>query len=225
MTHVVYENRDTTIHECMFIRLPPGMTGAQYVEAVRNGHDFPEGALDCSGPDVTSPGERAELWLRLDPGTYMLGCWYRGHLKSAPIQTLVVTPDSTTGIVPPPHDATITLKDFEFELDGEIRKGERVVKVVTAGPSMHEMDVYRLDDGRTVDDLRRWMKANMQGPRPAHPMSGVLDQHDRSRVVWFRRDWKPGRYVLWCEMPMVAGVDEAGVHADAGMFREFVVTD
>jgi hypothetical protein len=44
-------------------------------------------------------------------------------------------------------------------------------------------------------------------------------------VSWLRRDFRPGRYLLHCEMPMdqaVTGKLEV-THADAGMMREFVV--
>ncbi len=226
MLHVVFENRDTTTHELMFIRLAPGMTGDAYVAAVRSGADFPEGAIDCSGIGLTGAGERAEAWLRLEPGEYFLACWYRGHLERARVQTLAVTADTTVGITPPPADVSVRLADFQFDLRDSVAKGERVLKVETLGPSKHEMDIFRLEEGRSLAELRAWMHAGKRGPGPATPVGGVLDSHDLARVVWLKRDFAPGRYVLWCGMPMVDNVEiPNGQHADAGMVRVFVVPE
>ncbi|MDX1623598.1 MAG: hypothetical protein R3199_06425 [Gemmatimonadota bacterium] len=226
MAHVVFENRGSTIHEVMFIKLPDDMTGEEYLEAVRNGTAFPEGALDYSGPGLTSPGETVETWQRLDPGTYLLGCWFRGHLTSLPVHSLTVYAAESDGATPPEEDAILRLIDFRFELEGELKQGPRVLRVETPGPSMHEVDIFRLEEGRTVADLRNWHEGGKKGVAPATAIGGVLDSHDLSRTVWLRTDFRPGRYVLWCNLAM--SPDDPGpggevTHADAGMFEEFVI--
>jgi len=228
MVHIVFENRGSTIHEAMFIRLPDNMTGEDYLEAVSNGADFPEGAIDYAGPGLTSPGEKVETWLSLDPGNYILACWFTGHLTSMPVHTLTVHKRESSGITPPKEDAILRLIDFRFELEGQLRKGAQVLRVETIGPSMHEVDIFRLKDGRTLDDLREWQKKEKKGPAPAVAVGGVLDNHDIRRVVWIRTNFHPGQYVLWCNMPMVAnnpGPGDDVTHADAGMFKEFVIED
>jgi hypothetical protein len=227
MTHVAFENHGTHMHELMFIKLPDGMTREDYVAQVARGMDFPEGALDCSGVDLLSPGERAEAWLNLNPGNYILGCWFDDDLTSKPLHRVVVTADGHIASGPPRETATVRMIDYRFEISGPIPKGDAVLRVETAGPSMHEMDIYRLKDGRTLDDLRAWKKAETGAP-PMRAMGGVLDSHDMSNVVWFKRSFEPGRYVLWCEMPMIhnAGKDAPHVtHADAGMYKEFEVSN
>lgn len=218
----MFENHGSTIHEAMFIKLPDGMTGDDYLEAVRNGISFPEGAIDYAGPGLTSPGETVEIWLDLDPGNYLLGCWFRGHLTSLPPQVLKVNEAGSAGATPPREDAILRLIDFRFELEGELSQGARVLRVETPGPSMHEVDIFRLEDGQTLDDLRQWQKEGKKGTPPAVAIGGVLDSHDLSRVVWLRTDFRPGRYVLWCNMSIVPDVP-GPTHADSGMFTEFVV--
>jgi len=225
MTHVVFENRDTTIHEAMFIRLAPGMTPESYVATEKRGEDFPAGAVDCSGPGLMSPGERVEHWTRLEPGRYIITCWFRNHLESPPYPGFTVTDDSTTDVIPPKPDATVRLADFEFQLADSIARGERVLRVETLGPSMHEIDIFRLDGGKTVDDLRAWMKNHKRGPAPGRGLGGADDEMNFANPVWIRRTFTPGHYVMWCGMPMVTSGGNPGgmVHADAGMFREFEV--
>jgi hypothetical protein len=225
MTHVAFENRGTTIHEVMFVKLPEGMSPAGYAAAVAAGSDFPEGALDCSGIGLTSPGERAEAWLELDPGNYVLVCWFNGHAMTTSRSVVVHGARSRT-VQPPREDVTIRLVDFRFDVAGTLGRGDNVLKIEPVGPSLHEMDIFRLDEGKTIDDLRAWRKGGNRGPAPARAVGGVLDSHELGRTVWLRRSFEPGRYVLWCGMDMVpdAGENDPHVtHADAGMFREFEI--
>src|SRR6185312_8804128 len=63
LRHIVFENHGSRIHEAMLVKLADGMTAAAYVDLVRHGHLFPQGALDSSGPGLTSPGESVEVWV------------------------------------------------------------------------------------------------------------------------------------------------------------------
>ena len=88
LRHIVFENRGSKIEEALLIRLPKGMSGAEYVAAVKGGSLFPEGGLDYSGPGLTSPGEMVELWLPLDPGEYIVFCWNRDHAHAHALRKL-----------------------------------------------------------------------------------------------------------------------------------------
>lgn len=228
LNHIVYENRGTTIHECMFIRLPETMTPAQYLQAVRDGADFPPGAIDCSGPGLTSPGETSEMWLTLAPGEYLLGCWSKGHLTRIPPQTLTVV-ESGGPLVDPPHeDVTIRLIDYRFEVNGEIEPGVRTLKIETIGPSMHEMDMFRFHGARSRAEFMAWYDGDRLAAPPATALGGALDSHDTKNVVWLRRRFTMGHYFMICEMPMVQNASPADsaanvTHAHAGMTHEFTV--
>jgi hypothetical protein len=91
---------------------------------------------------------------------------------------------------------------------------------------MHEMDIFRLHDGKTVPDVHRWRKDNGRSAAPFDAMGGVLDSHDLKRVVWMRRNFTPGRYILHCEMPLVTNAEPTNqeiTHADLGMVREIEI--
>jgi len=220
MRHVLYENRGSKIHEAMLVKLPAGMDAAGYVAAVKAGSLFPKGALDYSGPGLTSPGETTELWLRVDPGRYILICWNDDHARSTPVHPFTVR-DDVVDDPPPREDVVVKLVDYHFEVAGALRSGTQVIKIETTGPSMHEADLYRLDEGRTLDDLNRWRK-EPAGAAPARALGGILDSHDLTHVVWLRKTLAPGRYVLHCEMPMnesSSGGNTEQTHADLGMAR------
>lgn len=226
LRHLVYENRGSQVHEAMLVRLPDGMDASGYVDSVRGGALFPAGARDYSGPGLTSPGGSTELWLSIDPGRYILICWNEDHATHVPVHPFVAVAGDTPDAVPPRADVGIKLVDFRFELDRTPVSGEQVLRIETVGPSMHEVDLYRLDEGRSLEDLRRWTKRDPRGAPPGVALGGALDSHDLHHVVWIRQRFEPGRYVLWCEMPLSAAAkigEDFATHSDAGMVREFEV--
>ena len=47
-----------------------------------------------------------------------------------------------------------------------------------------------------------------------------------SRVVWLRKNFTPGHYVLHCEMPVTtAATDTELTHADVGMVQEIEIKE
>ena len=222
LRHVIFENRGSEIHEAMFVKLTGNMTAESYLAALKSGADFPQGAIDYSGPGLTSPGESVELWLKLDPGEYILICWYLDHPQTTRIHHLRVEEVGAKDNRPPKEDVVLKLADYRFDLEGTLRKGVQTVRIETPGPAMHEVDFFRLLEGRTVEDLKRWRKDRGQTPIPAVALSGALDSHDTSRAVWLRREFAPGRYVLLCQMP-VANTELK--HDDMGMIREIEITE
>ncbi|PYI62194.1 MAG: hypothetical protein DMC60_03115 [Verrucomicrobia bacterium] len=227
LRHIVFENRGSEIHEAMLVKLPDGMTPTDYVAAVKAGSLFPKGAQDYSGPGLTSPGETVEVWVKVDPGNYLIICWNNGHAKSTPVHPFTVQ-YATSEDEPPKEDVVLKLVDYRFELEGNLRKGRQVIRVETPGPSMHEVDFFRLRDGKSVADVNRWRKANGRGEPPVDALGGALDSHDIKRVMWLRRDFTPGRYVLHCEMPVTSDsqtTNQQITHADVGMVREIKIDE
>jgi hypothetical protein len=229
LNHLVYENHGRNIHECQFIHLPTGMSAADYVAQVKSGIPFPAGAKDCAGPGLLSPGERVEMWSPLEAGTYMIGCWMGKHMTETKPVTFVVHGAPAQPVQPPHEDVTVRMVDFRFELDGALKRGEQVIRYETVGPSMHEADIIKLGDGRTVQDVAAWFKHHQRDPLPGTIAGGCMDSHDITRVTWVKRSFAPGRYVFWCDMPMIQSdapkdtTVKAVSHADAGMIKEFTV--
>jgi len=225
--HIVFENHGSEIHEAMLVKLPINMGSDDYVTAVRHGSLFPKGALDYSGPGLTSPGQTAEMWLKLDPGRYVVICWNDGHATTRPVHLLTVD-DIVVNDEVPKEEVVLKLIDYRFELDRNLHKGTQVIRVETPGPTMHEVDFFRLHDGKTVADVKRWRKEAGNDPAPADALGGALDSHDLNRVVWLRKTFSPGRYVLHCEMPLSTEASAPSsdiTHADLGMIREFEIAE
>jgi hypothetical protein len=226
LRHIVFENRGSEIHEAMLVKLAKGMSVDDYVAAVKKGSLFPQGALDYSGPGLTSPGQTAEMWLKVDPGQYIIICWNDGHAKTTPVRPFTVEELGLADDRPPKEDLVLKLFDYRFELDGNLHRGTHVIRIETPGPNMHEVDFYRLHDGQTLAELKSWRKEKHPGPAPAEALGGALDSHDINRVVWLRKTFTPGHYVLHCEMPITnAPVGSDLTHADVGMVREIEIKE
>jgi uncharacterized cupredoxin-like copper-binding protein len=174
MRHIIFENHGSEIHEGMLVKLPHGMSPNDYVAAVKRGALFPKGAVDCSGPGLTSPGEKTEIWLRLDPGQYVLICSNDGHARTRSAHPFTVDYADANDVVPK-DQAVLKLVDVRFEIEGNLRSGPQVIRVETPGPTIHEVDFFRLHDGKIVADLKRWRKENPGGPAPADALGGARD--------------------------------------------------
>ena len=225
--HIIFENHGSKIHEAMVVKLAPGMSAADYVAAVKAGALFPKGALDYSGAGLTSPGQAVEVWLKVDPGNYILICWSGGDATTVPVHPFTVQQMIINDEVPK-EDIRLRLVDYRFELSGDLHKGVQVIRVETAGPSMHEVDCLRLHPGKTLGDIATWRRNNGRGSSPVEAMGGALDNHDLKRITWLRRNFSPGRYVLHCEMPVSADAQSSHqelTHADLGMVKEIDITE
>ena len=228
--HVRLYNTGKEPHEAMFVQLPAGMSPADYVAAVAGGALFPEGARDYSGPGLTASADSMDIWLPLDPGTYVLLCWNKDHATTLPPAVVTVTGAPHDAELPL-ADATITMREHHFAIDRPITAGDPVIEIVNAGRAMHELDILALHTGATLADLARWREGEaadsvFSGPAPATVRGGALDAHRIDTRVWIRQRLKPGRHALYCGMPL----DSSAVtgqpfrnHADAGMVLEFLV--
>lgn len=226
LRHFTFRNTGENIHEVMFIKLPDEMTAEQYVAAVRSGIAFPEGALDYSGPSLTSPGQEADFWLQLDPGNYVLFCWFKGHSADLPAHELLVVEDNAADNTPPQADVVVKLVDFRFDVIGEFKEGFQIIQFDTPGPSMHEADIFRFNYGLDRRDLELWYESGREGPAPISGHSGVLDSHIIGRTVWVKTELPGGRYILWCNLPMSTAPDAPGsaiTHAMVGMTHHFEI--
>ena len=184
---------------------------------------FPEGAQDYSGAGLLSPGGTTEVWLPLDPGEYVLMCW--NHMRSS-IRGVTVVDGKPVDDTPPKEDAVLLMRDFQFELQGHLKQGTRVIKVQSSGPSLHEADLFRLHPGHSAADVVRWYKDDLGDPAPADALGGILDSNDTRQVRWLRRRFTPGQYVFHCATPLNTSAksgDKSPTHADMGMVMTFEV--
>lgn len=119
-------------------------------------------------------------------------------------------------------EVTVKTREYSFQLDGTSFKGGLVELTLdnSAGKESHEVDLSRLDDGKTLADVQAAVKAG--GPPPAwlHAAGGPGPVSPGESAV-YTANLEPGTYVLQCHIPAPDGQE----HAAKGMMSEVKVTE
>jgi hypothetical protein len=129
----------------------------------------------------------------------------------------------TDATVPPaaegPAVLAVMARDFVFEAPAQVPAGMTTIRLLNHGPSLHHVQLFKLEDGKTVDDfmtalkspgpLPQWVRA-AGGPNPPEPGSAT----SITEVL------EPGNYVMVCFVPSADGMP----HVMKGMMRPLTVT-
>lgn len=118
-----------------------------------------------------------------------------------------------------PASVTVKANDFSFDAPAQIPAGTVTMQLENHGKELHQAQLVKLEDGKTVQDLASalknpgpppsWMKF-VGGPNAAAPGH----QSNATSVL------APGQYAYICFIPSPDGV----IHAAKGMVRPFEVT-
>lgn len=108
--------------------------------------------------------------------------------------------------------------DFSFTLPSEIKAGVQTWKIVDAGEQPHEMNLIKLADGKTMEDVAHWMHA----PEGAPPFANVggMQGIDPNEAAYLHLDLEPRDYVAICHIPDPAS---GKPHDALGMVLPFTV--
>lgn len=163
------------------------------------------------GPNGVDPGKVGSTIVHLDPGDYVMLCFQRGsdnvsHIKKGMIQKITVTKTTDSVETAPRSDATITLSDFTYVLPQPF-SGNGLFEVKNVGVQVHEMTMFRIQPGKTLQDVKTFLLAGSQGKPPSGPppftsvvgVTGVSPQN----VAYLPLSLAPGKYVLICFFPDV----------------------
>lgn len=216
-------NRGEEPHVMLLIRLPEGVSYAEYYEATlkrTENSETPEWWDDrviMGGPAVLSPGFTGETTMKLDPGEYAMICPVgsavgKPHSAMGMMRPLTVT-EEESGAPVPEADITLTLRSLEFELDGAITPGRRTIGVVFEHQpegKPHDVHVARMGPEQTLEDFAASMRGEIEFG-DFYFIGGAEDMPEGS-TAYFTADFEPGRYAFWCHY-----------HSEDGMVQEFTV--
>ena len=226
LAHVTFINQGKEEHEAQFFLLKPGVTEAQLLNVLK-AQGPPSGPLPATtagGANTVGPGQRQEVYLTLQPGTYEVVCFTSGadnvpHIAKGMYKSFTVT--GTAGAATPPTaDGTVTLKDFAFGLPDVIQQAKPLtLQVVNNGPAEHEMALFKLLPGKTLQDALTFVQSeNPSGPPPGDAAGGLAAIAPGANG-WVVMNLAPGTYFVACFVP-----DEQGKpHVADGMYASFTV--
>jgi hypothetical protein len=154
---------------------------------------------------------RARLGAALAIAGVLAGC------KSDRPSTEGATPASTEKLQP--AAVTVTATDFTFDAPAKIASGATRFRLVNQGKELHQAQLIKLEDGKTLDDLAAAMKN--PGPPPSWVKwvggpNGIGPGQEANATAVLT----PGQYAYLCFIPSADGT----IHASKGMARPFEVT-
>ncbi len=131
--------------------------------------------------------------------------------------------DSTaTAAVAPatPNVVTVTARDFAFDAPAEIPSGMTTFHLVNNGPDVHHIQLVKLEQGKTMDELISSLKPEKPMPDWAVQMGGPNTPRPGGGISDGTLKLEPGNYAMICLIPAPDGVP----HFVKGMTKALTVT-
>jgi hypothetical protein len=112
----------------------------------------------------------------------------------------------------------VTLSDYAFTVSGKLTPGKHTIKIVNSGPQEHEIEVARLNPGKTSKDLLAWI-GKPEGPPPGSALGGIAGAVPGT-TAYITIDLTPGDYGFLCFIP---DAKDGKPHFLHGMTKDFKV--
>jgi len=228
MTTFRLVNDGGTFHHAQIVRLDSAKTFADLQQALaKPGGPPPRWLVFIGGPNAPDPKGESNATLDMAPGNYAILCFVDlpdgvPHVAKGMAMGLTVKPaeGSAAAAPAPTPDAVMTLADYSFTLSKPLTAGKRTIEVRTAdGQQPHEVELIRLEPGKTAKDVLAWMR-KMEGPPPGRGLGGVAATVP-GVPVYFTADLTPGDYALICFLP---DAKDGKPHFTHGMVQQVKVT-
>lgn len=116
---------------------------------------------------------------------------------------------------------TITAKDFSYDAPDTMTAGMVTLRLVNQGPELHHVQLVRLDEGKTYQDLEAGLKSMKPGSPPppwVHDVAGPNTPVPGGEQS-ITEELAPGNYALLCMIPSADGVP----HVMKGMMKALTV--
>lgn len=223
---VTVTNSGKVDHQIAFVKLD-GTTFDEFEQRVftTNLKDLPPETVFAGGPNNVAPGGEVTASVHLDEGTYGVACFIpaedgKSHAEHGMIGEVTVTKtEESVEAAPVADGGSLDMSEFVF-LPSDDFNGKGMVQMRNEGTQIHEVIIYKLNDGKTVDDATAFLAAPSGAP-PFVPAGGVVGVGPK-QVNYVPLDLAPGKYALLCFMP--DPTKQNAPHALEGMVKEITIT-
>ena len=121
----------------------------------------------------------------------------------------------------PQADVRVPMVDFAFALPADIQAGAQTWEVVNQGQQIHHLVLMKLQEGKTMEDVQRFMETQ-EGEPPADEV-GHTNVLSPGASNYIDVDLTPGTYLALCFMPDHLGDATGQPHVMLGMMQNFTV--
>ncbi|HEX6643272.1 MAG TPA: hypothetical protein VF037_01260 [Gemmatimonadales bacterium] len=239
-------NRGGEIHYGHIVRLDSGRTVEElvdaYAEAIRTSGPRPKWVTRFGGPGGVAPGGTSVVTQRLEPGEYVWICpiedesgaphFGKGEVKRFVVADGADEADEADEAEAPRADVVVRLMDFDFALDSAPAAGKHTIQVENAGVEPHDLVLFKLAPGATLEQLRTWLNPEKARrdvpagePEPSFEslvsVGGGVAAMAPGMQAFFEMDLTPGDYVLAC----MATAPDGRSHIEHGMIRQVTIRE
>ena len=177
------------------------------------------------GVNTIDPGQKQEVILNLQQGEYATICFFAGsdnvpHYMKGMINHFTVTGSSSGSQGQPQSDGDVVLKDYTFVLPSDIPAGPATLKITNQGPSQHEMDLVKLAQGKSLQDLKNYLNSTNPNIPPPADFVGGMGALAPGNSGWLKLNLQPGNYATLCFVP---DAKTGKPHYMFGMMTQFTV--
>lgn len=177
-----------TRRELVVHRIPAGIAPEELVRgaAGRPSRWFEQWSF--GGPMVPrDSSNEAAVTMDLRPGRYALVSYEvdaAGRPRGDKFLWVMVTAIRAAALIPdrlPVADATFKIRDNRIDIAGAMRPGQRTLQVENAGTQANDLMIVRLEPGKTIDDVQRFLR-DRKGGSPFVYVGGLTPMSPGSSV-------------------------------------------
>ncbi len=223
---VTMTNAGKEEHQATIIRLNDGVNAQQFATeaaADATGQAAFKLATGYGGPNAVAPsGINATTQVLDKPGSYLFICFIPGpdgvpHAAKGMVLPFTVTGESTETVSAP---STVVASEFAYLVPDKLKAGS--IALQNAGQQTHEMAIYKLGDGKSLNDVKTFFGSQTpSGPPPFTPAGGFAAiQPGRTSTADVNLD--KGSYVIMCFLPDTSG--SGAPHFTKGMIQQVDVS-
>jgi hypothetical protein len=224
-TRVNFDNQGELPHELMLIQLLEGKT-LDDVPAILESEGAPPSWINLVGNVSAPAGGSGSFVSSLPAGEYAMLSFGGGEegppdVMQGMLAGLTVTeaevevPESAL----PEATASVSMVDFQFVVEG-LKPGENVVRLSNDGTELHEAIMFRLKEGKMMEDFQAFMELEMpEGEPPMEDVGAVFLSPGNETYVTVNLE--AGNHVLLCFIPSEANANAP--HFMLGMVTEVEV--
>ena len=225
VTTIKLLNEGPDMHHVQLVRIDEGHTFEELMGAMSKGGAPPAWAVDVGGPNTPVPGGETSATLDLKPGAYAMICFIpapdgQPHVMKGMVRPLTVVQSATASAPMPPAQVTMTLNDYSFDTSIPLVAGTQVINVTNAAAQSHEVLVVKLEPGKTVEDLVRFIEKPAGAP-PGAPVGGTTGIKAGETNQITLNLVSGGEYAFICFIP---DAKDGKPHVMHGMAKQFKIS-
>jgi hypothetical protein len=210
----------------MFLQLPEGMTMEDLAAAAGEATDAPPAfyydAVIAGGPVILAASGATTAYgvVDLTPGEWIVS----GSGMTQPPSPFSVTGEMPAELAEPEAGVTLTIGEMVInQTDGAFVVGENLVKVENIGAQPHFVELSKVPDGTTAENVEATIATFMGGTPEAEPLAeedfvpvGFSNEQSGGTVQWATMTIaEPGTYAATCWIP---DPETMMPHAAMGMY-------